>query len=72
MEISSSSIKKAFLIFQETETPKKFFIFQETEVSYISGNRNFKKRLIFLKVTFRVQKMKKSTLKKKIFLYFRK
>ena len=67
---SSSSIKKAFLIFQETESPKKFFIFQETEVSYISGNRNFKKRLIFLKVTFRVRKMKKSTLKKKNLLLF--
>ena len=32
------SQKKAFLIFQETETPKKFLIFQETELSYISGN----------------------------------
>ena len=38
------------LVFQETETPKKFFIFiQETELSYISGNRNFKKLLIFRK-----------------------
>ena len=32
------SQKKAFLIFQETETPKKFFIFLETELSYISGS----------------------------------
>ena len=46
MKLSSSNIKKiiifsqkkAFLIFQETETPKKFFIFQEKELSYISGN----------------------------------
>ena len=27
--------KKAFLIFQEMETPQKFFIFQEIELSYI-------------------------------------
>ena len=30
------SQKKAFLIFQETETPQQFFIFQETELFYIS------------------------------------
>ena len=61
MELSASNIKKcfifyqkeAFLIFQETETPKKFlilrktetlkqfFVFHETELSYISGKRNF-------------------------------
>ena len=29
------SEKKAFLIFQETETPKKLLIFQETKLSYI-------------------------------------
>ena len=48
LELSSSntkkflifSQKKAFLIFQKTETPKKFLIFQETELSYISRNRN--------------------------------
>ena len=34
-------------MFQETETWKKFFIFQETELSYISGNANPKKFLIF-------------------------
>ena len=46
MELSSSNIKK-FLIFRKRETPKKFFIFQETGLSYTSGNRNFKKPLIF-------------------------
>ena len=35
MEISSSSIKEAFLVFQEMEIPKEFFIFQETELLYI-------------------------------------
>ena len=41
MELSDSNIKKflifsqkkAFLTFQETETPQKFLIFQETELS---------------------------------------
>ena len=32
------SLKKAFLIFQETETSKKFLIFEETELSCISGS----------------------------------
>ena len=64
MELSSSSIKKAFLIFQETESPKKLFIFQEIELSYISGNKKLKKLLIFLKVTFWAWKMKKLTLSK--------
>ena len=32
------SQKKAFPIFQETETPNKLLIFQKTELSYISGN----------------------------------
>ena len=59
------SQKKAFLIFEETETPKKFPIFQKTELSYISGNGNSKKLLIFQERTFRV---KKSILKK--FLIF--
>ena len=58
MESFSSSIKKAFLKFQETETTKKFFILEET------GNRNFKNLVIFLEITFRVQKIKKPTLKK--------
>ena len=56
MKLSNSNIKKfvifsqkkAILIFQETETPKNFFIFRETELSYISGNGNPKKLLIFL------------------------
>ena len=39
--------KKAFLIFQERETLKIFVIFQETELSYIVGNGNPKKLLIF-------------------------
>ena len=46
MELSGTNIKKslifsqknAFLIFQETETPKKFLIFQERELFYISEN----------------------------------
>ena len=58
MELSGSNIKKffllsqkkAFLIFRETETTKKLFIFQETELSYISGNGNPKKLLIFQEV----------------------
>ena len=74
-ELSSSNIrkflifsqKKAFLIFQEIKTPKKFFIFQETELSYILGNGNPKKLLIFQKVNFQTRKMKK-----KHFLYFKK
>ena len=41
------SQKKVVLPFQETETPKKFFAFQETELSYISGNGNPKKLLMF-------------------------
>ena len=61
--------KKAFLIYLETEPPpppqkkkslyfrkRNFLIFQETETP--------KKFLIFHKVTFRAQKMKKPTLKK--------
>ena len=64
MELSSSSIKKAFLVFQETEIPEKLFLFQETEISYISGSRNFEKLVIFLEVTFRARKIKKPTLKK--------
>ena len=54
MELSSPNIKKflifsqkkAFLMFQERDTPKKFFLSKETEVSYISGKGNPKKLLI--------------------------
>ena len=68
MELSSSNIKKFlifsqkkdFLIFRETETPKKFLIFQERELSYISGNGNPKRLLIFEEVTFQARKMKKT------------
>ena len=59
MELSSLNIKKAFLIFRETETPKKVLIFQKVELFYILGNGNPKKLLIFQEVTFRAQKMKK-------------
>ena len=56
MKLSNSNIKiflilsqkNAVLIFQETESPQKFLIFQETELSYISGNENHKRLLIFL------------------------
>ena len=47
---------KDCLIFQKTDTPKKQFIFQEKELSYISGNANPKKSLIFQEVTFRARK----------------
>ena len=68
MELSNSNIrkfliffqKKAFLIFRETETLKKFFIFWEEKLSYISGNGNPKKFLIFQEKIFRARKMKKS------------
>ena len=48
--------KKDCLIFQKTDTPKKQFIFQEKELSYISGNANPKKSLIFQEVSFRARK----------------
>ena len=57
-EILTFSKKKVFLIFRKTETPKKFLIFQETELSYISGNRNFKKLLKFQEATFWTRKVK--------------
>ena len=50
------SQKKPVLVFPETETLIKFLIFRETELSYISGNRDFKKLLIFQEVTFRALK----------------
>ena len=40
------------------ETPEKFLMFQEIELSYILGNRNFEKLLIFQEVTFRTRKSK--------------
>ena len=46
------SQKKSVHIFQEMEFSKKVFISQETELSYVSGNKNFKKLLIFQEVTF--------------------
>ena len=46
------SQKKAFLLFKETETRKKFVIFREMKLSYITGNGNPKKHLIFQEVTF--------------------
>ena len=45
-------------MFLETQILKENFIFQETELSYISGNRNFKKLVIFQEVTFRARKSK--------------
>ena len=60
MELSGTNItkflifseKKAFFIFLETESPKKLLLLQETELSYISGNGNRKKPLIFQGVTY--------------------
>ena len=54
------SQKKTFLIFQKTESPKKFFYTPGTKLSYISGNGNTKKLLIFQKVTFRARKVKRT------------
>ena len=50
--------KKAFQLFREMETPKKYLRFKETELSYISGNGNPKKLLIFQEVIFRAPKVK--------------
>ena len=61
MELSGSNIKKflifsqkkAFLLFQETETLKKSLMFQETKLSYISGNgkpKNLYFRTYFSKI----------------------
>ena len=70
MELSGSNIKKflyflkekLFLYFGKPKTPKKFLIFQETEPSYISGNGNPKKPLMFPEVTFRARKIKRTLL----------
>ena len=67
------SQEKAFLIFQETETPKrklflyfrkrkyrkKFLIVWEMELACISGNGNPKKLLVFQEVTSHAREMKK-------------
>ena len=53
---------------QETKTLRCFFIFLEMKLSYISGNGNPRKLLMFQEVTFRACK-KNPTLKK--FLIFR-
>ena len=71
MELSSSntkkfltfSQKKTFFIFRAMETPKKFLVFQETKLSYISGNGNSKKLLIF-HINFPSSKNKKNPKKR--------
>ena len=60
------SQKKLSLYFRK----RNYLIFQEMELSYISGNGNPKKLLIFQEVTFRARKNKKLALKK--VLYFGK
>ena len=69
--------KKAFLIFREMKLcyisgngnpPKNPYIFSEESLSYISGKGKPEKVLTSQEVTFRTQKMKKTTLKK--FLIF--
>ena len=64
MELSGSNVKK-FLIFSQKNA---FLIFKESELSYISGNGNPKKLLIFQEVTVHARKMKRTTIKK--FLIF--
>ena len=43
---------KLFLYLAKQKPRKRFLIFQETELSYISGNGNSKKLLIFQEETF--------------------
>ena len=77
IKVSGSNIKKvvifsqkgAFLIFKETETLKKLFAFQKCELSYILGNGNLKKILLFQEVTFQAQKMKKNPTLKKFLIF---
>ena len=77
MELSNSNIKKflafsqkeAFSMFRETETPKKVFIFQGMDLSFILGNGNPEKILIFQKKTSEPQKWKKNPFLKSS-LYF--
>ena len=64
MELSGSNVKK-FLKFSQKNA---FLIFKESELSYISGNGNPKKLLIFQEVTVHARKMKRTTIKK----FFRK
>ena len=72
IKVSGSNIKKvvifsqkgAFLIFKETETLKKLFAFQKCELSYILGNGNLKKLLLFQEVTFQARKMRKTHFEK--------
>ena len=53
------SQKKPVLILWETKIPKMFFIFQEKELSNASGNKSFKKLLMFQGEIFRAGKIKK-------------
>ena len=70
------SKKNPLLYIWETELSgtdiKKFLIFQETEFSYISGNGNPKKLLIFQEVTFQAQKIFKKIHPEKISYIFSK
>ena len=51
-----SQKRKLFVYFRK----RIFLIFQETDLSYISGNVNPKKLLIFQEVTFRARKVKRT------------
>ena len=75
MELSNSSIKKLlifsyflerklFSILGNKISRKMSYILSRESFSYISGNGNPKKLLIFQEVTFRAQKMKKKPLSK--------
>ena len=76
IKVSGSNIKKvvifsqkgAFLIFKETETLKKLFAFQKCELSYILGNGNLKKLLLFQEVTFQARKMRKTHFEKSFYI----
>ena len=48
--------KNSYLEHSPVSTQENFLIFQEKELSYISGNANPKKSLIFQEVTFRARK----------------
>ena len=52
MELSGTNIKK-FLIFSYiSDISKKILIFQEKELSYISGNENPRKLLLFQEINY--------------------
>ena len=76
IKVSGSNIKKVvifsqkgvFLIFKETETLKKLFAFQKCELSYILGNGNLKKLLLFQEVTFQARKMRKTHFEKSFYI----